>query len=405
MTTETFMPVPGTTYQGPMMPKFILTKEITFGAKVMYAVLCDCAAYYKADSCYPSHKKLAEKLSCSVSSVKRYLAELTRVKLVKIELREQTSNIYYILKPESAVADTDADAVSEQYNMDSPQVKVNHPQSKVDYASNLITKPEEEKNPPLSPVTADQPRTASAPQASSARGGDSFFADFERLWEAYPKKEAFDGARTLWRKMRKSGLLPSLADLLASVKRFSATTQWQKDNGRYIPQLINFLRKRLWLDPLSVEEAEASRKRLEVEQRELARRQTEEAEAARSREKRERLRPIFEAFAECFEDDAWKTNDRLDAFLFGTWMHSYSVYAGPTAADVPDGTDSSIGDFMDSYKRQRASEAYRTSHQAAQRAVLPAHNSHSDNRESKPVFCADILSRFIPAPQTLCAAV
>ncbi len=88
-----------------MMPKFILTTEITFGAKILYTVLCDCAAYYKADSCYPSHKKLADKLSCSVSSVKRYLKELTRVKLVKIENREQTSNIYYILKHEISVAD------------------------------------------------------------------------------------------------------------------------------------------------------------------------------------------------------------------------------------------------------------------------------------------------------------
>jgi hypothetical protein len=100
---------------------------------------------------------------------------------------------------------------------------------------------------------------------------------------------------------------------------------------------------------------------------------------------------------------------------FGTWRHSYSVYAGPTAADVPDDTDASIMAFLDSYKHQRKQDAYRASQQAAlqapqpttPRAILPVHNSHSDNRERKPVLCADLLrggnplSRFMPAPQAL----
>lgn len=398
----------------------------------MYAVLCDCAAYYKADRCYPSHKKLAEKLSCSISSVKRYLAELSSAKLISIEFREQTSNIYYLLKhdlltgysntdcgesqvrQQLQVGSCESEIPPQQANVTSPKCKVNPLHFKMNCESNH-TKQEEKKNPPLPPVHPEQPRGAAASGTPPAGGEGSFFADFETLWEAYPKKEALDGARAMWRKMRKSGLLPSLPDLLAAIKRFMGTTQWQKDHGRYIPQLLNFLKKRLWLDPLSNEELEVNRKRLEAERLEGARKQAEEAEAARSREKRERLRPVFDAFTERFSAKARQANERQNAMRFGTWMYHYAKYHGPTAADVLEGADCDIMEFLDAYKRQREADAYRATHQATRRAApretLPSRDFRSDNRERKPVLCADILcggnllERFLPAPQTLYAAV
>ena len=71
---ETFAPK-GNIY-GPILPQFVLQMSITFGAKTMYAILCDYAA--DKDHCWPSQATLAKRLSCSISSVKNYLAELVR---------------------------------------------------------------------------------------------------------------------------------------------------------------------------------------------------------------------------------------------------------------------------------------------------------------------------------------
>lgn len=413
--------IPRGTIHGPILPQFILTEQITAGAKIMYALLCNHAS--QKNRCWPSHATLAKELSCSVSSVKRYLAELVGVKLIRARQEQYRSNVYYMLQPaDLEKADTQAarapETTSQQPKAACRQPDVSYDQPKVNHL-NTLKKQEEKKNPPLPPVSADQPRTASAPQAPSARGGGSFFADFESLCAVYPKKEALEGARGIWRKLRKNGQLPSLPDLLAAIKRFMATTQWQKDHGRYVPKLSNFLRDQRWLDPLSDEEAAENRKRLEAERMELARKQAEEAETARSREQRERLRPIFNAFTARFSAEARQANEQQDNMRFGTWRHSYGKYAGPTAADVPDGTDADIMNFLESYKHQRKQDAYRASHQAtplapqptALLAALPAHHSHSANRENKPVSLADILrsanpvARIIPAPQPLRVAV
>ncbi len=419
MTTETFMPAPGKNYKGPMLPQFVLGKEITFGAKVMYAVLCNYAARYNTDHCDPSHSTLAKLLSCGITSVKRYLAELTGANLIRIELREQESNIYYMLKPDAL--DELKDVCGEQKVALHPQQskvactpsKMDSPQAKVGYISNLNKKQEENTNPPLPPV----PVSRSIPPAPRpVGGGGSFSSDFEELWEAYPRKDAKAPAEQAFKQLLRSRLLPSLPDLLAAIKRFLATTQWQKENGRFIPYLSNFLTKRRWLDPLSDEEAETNRKRLEAERIELARKQAEEAKEARKAEEKQRLRPIFDAFAARFGEEAREDNTQIDNMRFGTWKHSYGKYAGPTAADVPDGTALSIMDFLDSYKRHREREAYLATQQAEQETAPRApvifrdSYSHSDNRERKPILCADILhsdfmTRFLPAPRPLCAAV
>ena len=93
---ETFAPK-GNIY-GPILPQFVLQMSITFGAKTMYAILCDYAA--DKDHCWPSQATLAKRLSCSISSVKNYLAELVREKLISIKREQYRSSVYYLLRPE-----------------------------------------------------------------------------------------------------------------------------------------------------------------------------------------------------------------------------------------------------------------------------------------------------------------
>ena len=79
---------------GPILPQFILEKRTTLGAKVMYALLCNYAS--EKDHCWPSHATLASRLSCSISSVKNYLAELVRENLIAIRKEHYRSSVYYL---------------------------------------------------------------------------------------------------------------------------------------------------------------------------------------------------------------------------------------------------------------------------------------------------------------------
>ncbi|MDR3358391.1 MAG: helix-turn-helix domain-containing protein [Desulfovibrio sp.] len=374
-----------------------MEKKITFGAKIMYALLCDYAS--SDDYCWPSHPTLAKRLSCSVTSVKKYLAELVNEKLIDIRRGQyHYSNDYYLLRPASLKA-REAKTGHIQPKADRQQPESDRTQPKVGYI-NTLKNQKERKEPPLPPA----PAPGNLPPASGPVGGGGFsFQDFEKLWEAYPKKDAKGFALLAWKQLRQTGQLPPLPDILAAIKRFMLTESWQRGHGRYIPQLSNFLRGQRWLDPLSPEEEEANRNRQEVERMELARKREQEADEARREEKRERLRPLYNAFAEKFGGQASQPNERIDAMNFGLWMFLEGKYGGPSAADVPDGNTLSVYDFMKAYQR-RCDEA-------AQRAARPAHNFHPDSRERNTVNRLEMpqrgsfLARLIPAAQPLCAAV
>lgn len=83
--------------RGPILPRFVLTMDMSPGAKTIYAILCDIAA--DKDHCWPSHARLAELLHCSVSSVKNWLRELVTHKLIAIRRNAARTSTYYMLKP------------------------------------------------------------------------------------------------------------------------------------------------------------------------------------------------------------------------------------------------------------------------------------------------------------------
>ena len=74
--------------------------EITVDAKMLYALLCDFAG--DKDHCWPSQTRLAGMLSCSVSSVKKYLRELEARDLISIRRGSFHASTYYILRPKNA---------------------------------------------------------------------------------------------------------------------------------------------------------------------------------------------------------------------------------------------------------------------------------------------------------------
>ena len=81
---ETFIPRGRIT--GPILPSFVLRENISPGAKMLYALLCNHAS--DKDHCWPSHRFLAQELGYCVSSIKNWLGELVRARLLAIRPHE-----------------------------------------------------------------------------------------------------------------------------------------------------------------------------------------------------------------------------------------------------------------------------------------------------------------------------
>ena len=346
---ETFAPK-GNVY-GPILPQFVLEKPVTFGAKIMYALLCNYAS--EKDHCWPSQATLATRLSCSVSSVKNYLAELVKVKLIEIRREQYRSSVYYMLNPGELRGQETKVAAAQ------PEVACTEPKS--GYLNNL-NKQSQEKNPPLPPTEPKAPKASPVSDSPAAGGVSVSLSDFETAWELYPKKDAKGFARVAWLKLLRSGQLPPLDGIRAAIQRFTASESWQRDNGRYVPQMGNWLRGQRWLDPLSPAEETAERERLRREEfgRSL---QAQEEREKRLQEQRSaekaRLRPHFDALAAKFGESL---NDAQVAMAFGSWLHLHSKGLAPLASDVPANNSQGIMDFMNAFKRQREEAQYRGSH-------------------------------------------
>jgi hypothetical protein len=200
-------------------------------------------------------------------------------------------------------------------------------------------------------------------------------------------------ARSAWLHLRQNGQLPPLDDLLASIKRFTSTESWQREQGRYIPQMSNWLRGQRWLDALLPADEEKIREKEAL----LAHEQAEEARKARSKAESERLRPLFDAFAAKFKDLGKPYGD---AMAFGTWRYLYSQHKAPSPSDVPDDNALGIVEFMNAFKRKCDEDAYSATRLA--RAVPTSENPRSCG---EILQTSGLLQRLLPQREILCVAV
>lgn len=70
--------------------------------------------------------------------------------------------------------------------------------------------------------------------------------DFEAWWDYYPKKKSKGDARKAWDQTKK--IRPPLPRLIKAVIVQRASTDWIKDEGKYIPYPATWLRDERWED-------------------------------------------------------------------------------------------------------------------------------------------------------------
>ena len=314
MEKETFRPRGN--ISGPILPRYALTLQISLGAKMLYSLLCDYAG--DKDHCWPSQTTLARLLGCSVSSIKTYLRELAGQRLIAVELRECRSSTYYLLKPPFL------SARAGQPNSDGGEANSG-------YITNCRKK--ETNYPPTpTPPTAKEPPSTRQPR----RGvGDFFSANnaFESIWNAYPRKEAKELARAVWHRLWRQGAI-RIEALMESLRRFCRSDGWNREHGRYVPQLVNWLRGQRWLDELpSSPAAVATDHDAKVRAWEAAQ------ERRQADPDLEAVRPQFEAFLARFRDT------RLRGPAWGLWTLLHKAGRAPQANDVADASASPL-DFL-----------------------------------------------------------
>ena len=71
---------------------------------------------------------------------------------------------------------------------------------------------------------------------------------FEKFWKVYPKKVAKQAAEKAFVKLNPSEA--TLDDILAGVREWYGTEQWQKNGGQFIPNPATFLNDRRWEDEI-----------------------------------------------------------------------------------------------------------------------------------------------------------
>ena len=111
-----------------------------------------------------------------------------------------------------------------------------------------VTPVAEEDAGPVTPV-ADESENKSKDKSKSKSKykNNSYTPDFDRFWDAYPRKEGRAEAARVFEKVD-----VSLQVLLAALEAQRKLPQWQQDGGRYIPCAAKWLSGRRWEDTPSV---------------------------------------------------------------------------------------------------------------------------------------------------------
>jgi hypothetical protein len=80
--------------------------------------------------------------------------------------------------------------------------------------------------------------------------------EFEKFWQAYPRKRSKGDARKAWIQTAKRR--PSIMGMMKAIAVLCASDDWQKDGGQFIPYPAGFLRRECWEDVTDIQMAQVT---------------------------------------------------------------------------------------------------------------------------------------------------
>lgn len=73
---------------------------------------------------------------------------------------------------------------------------------------------------------------------------------FDKFWQAYPKKVSKKQAQKSWKKINPS--LELFEKIFKALEMVKQTEQWKKDNGKYVPYPATWLNQERWTDEINM---------------------------------------------------------------------------------------------------------------------------------------------------------
>ncbi len=239
--------------RGYIMPNFIYEhEELNHGAKLLFCTLCDYAR--KKSFCYPSKTTLAKRLHASLNSIKKWLRQLVSLGFVVIQYNEK-KELFHLFSPKKTNSPNQNNQQENQSSsLSNNDSKESNSDSKVSKNDENISKNDTEDNvknlnnlthssPPLPPDTVPHSQEITPQKTYGSVEHNQSFEDF---WNIYPKKENKEKARIAFVNLAKEGKIPHLSLFEKAISHFVKSEQWQRENGRFIPQLYNFLKDLRW---------------------------------------------------------------------------------------------------------------------------------------------------------------
>lgn len=351
---------------GLILPFFIIRRKISLDAKVLYAVLCSYAG--RNDHCYVYYQVLAENLSCSVNSVKKYLTELSADKLILIEKIPYKACKFTLLMPEDNDSndkrrylsnnDVMIDTLELQSEFDIHSSNFDYSHANYDKSPSNFGYDRIKKNintiPPLPPEKSEGGGTVSthAPKPMAKTPSTSCLANnaFETLWNIYPRKQDKESARTVWHRLWRRGVLPAVEELIALINRLRSSANWLKEHGRFVPMLTNWLKGHRWLDE-SPEDSTALPRPNEIEDH--AQKKCTEHTLAVLEERQKAKAAIFDSLRPAFNEFFSRFHDQsCRGPAWGLWCHMHCKGIAPSAADVPSDNTLPPLQFLQHHQRE-----------------------------------------------------
>jgi len=106
----------------------------------------------------------------------------------------------------------------------------------------------EENIIPPTPLQGDESGEESDELSASDRAAIGAHTGFDQFWSAYPRKTKEFEAQRAW--LATADDRPDLAELLGILARFTASDEWHRQGGQYVPAAHKWLRDQRWRDQL-----------------------------------------------------------------------------------------------------------------------------------------------------------
>lgn len=236
-------------YEWTEKEQLLFSRRVNVDINVINEIINDCLKWGIFDkSMYEERKVLTSR-----GIQRRYLKAADRRQSVQISsnymlLEDKEVNVYKNL----IIVDNNHHSSNDNANIN-PQSKVKNSKEKNSREENTITTStdaddvqEQETIQPGESLTVKKAGMAAGKEPREQPSKTLADRRFDEFWADYPKKVGKKVAETAWKKIKADAELHS--KIIAAVEKAKRTEQWQRENGRFIPNPTTWLNQGRWDD-------------------------------------------------------------------------------------------------------------------------------------------------------------